>query len=110
MMYERLKEAFAARFGGRPRLLFSAPGRTELGGNHTDHQRGLVLAAAVSAETLAAVAPNGRREIRLLSEGYPLCTVGLDSLEPRPEERGCWRAILFIKLTAKKSIICQPTR
>ncbi len=94
MMYERLKEAFAARFGGRPRLLFSAPGRTELGGNHTDHQRGLVLAAAVSAETLAAVAPNGRREIRLLSEGYPLCTVGLDSLEPRPEERESSAALI----------------
>ena len=52
-------------------LTFSAPGRVELGGNHTDHQRGRVLAAAVNLDTLAAVRINGTGTIRILSEGVP---------------------------------------
>ena len=87
-MYESIKQSFTACFGRSPRYLFSAPGRTELGGNHTDHQLGRVLAGAVSVDTLAAVAPNGERLIRIQSEGYPLCTVSLDELEIRPQEFG----------------------
>ena len=87
-MYESIKQSFAACFGRAPRYLFSAPGRTELGGNHTDHQLGRVLAGAVSVDTLAAVSPNGERLIRIQSEGYPLCTVSLDELEIRPQEFG----------------------
>ena len=45
-----LDEGFAAAFGGAPERYFSAPGRTEIGGNHTDHQRGRVLAAAVNLD------------------------------------------------------------
>ena len=56
-MYETIKQQFLACFGCGPRYLFSAPGRTELGGNHTDHQLGRVLAGAVSVDTTAAVAP-----------------------------------------------------
>ena len=48
---------FSAAFGHNAESLFSAPGRTELGGNHTDHQRGRVLAAAVDLDILAAVSP-----------------------------------------------------
>ena len=55
----QLDKGFAEAFGGRPSRYFSAPGRTEIGGNHTDHQRGRVLAAAVNLDTLAAVRPNG---------------------------------------------------
>ena len=87
-MYESIKQSFAACFGRPARFLFSAPGRTELGGNHTDHQLGRVLAGAVSVDTLAAVAPNGEGVIRVQSEGYPLCTVSLDELEIRPQEFG----------------------
>ncbi len=87
-MYESIKQSFAACFGRSPCYLFSAPGRTELGGNHTDHQLGRVLAGAVSVDTLAAVAPNGERVIRIQSEGYPLCAVSLDELEIRPQEFG----------------------
>ena len=46
---------FEATFGALPDRYFSAPGRTEIGGNHTDHQRGRVLAAAVNLDTIAAV-------------------------------------------------------
>ena len=77
-----LDAGFAAAFGGEPTRYFSAPGRTEIGGNHTDHQRGRVLAAAVNLDTVAAVRPNGTDTIRMLSQGYPLCEVKLTELKP----------------------------
>lgn len=79
---QSLDAGFAAAFGGMPERYFSAPGRTEIGGNHTDHQRGRVLAAAVNLDTRAAVRVNGTGTIRILSQGYPLCTVALDQMEP----------------------------
>ena len=81
-----LNAGFAAAFGGEPTCYFSAPGRTEIGGNHTDHQRGRVLAAAVNLDTIAAVRPNGTDTIRILSKGYPLCEVNVTELEPVAEE------------------------
>ena len=77
---------FSATFGCDPTHFFSAPGRTEIGGNHTDHQRGRVLAAAVNLHTLAAVRENGTNTIRIQSEGYPLCTVDLSQLQPVESE------------------------
>ena len=77
---------FAAVFGGAPERYFSAPGRTEIGGNHTDHQRGRVLAAAVNLDTQAAVRLNGKDCIRIQSQGYPLCEVDLKVLTPQAEE------------------------
>lgn len=81
-----LDAGFQAAFGRIPERYFSAPGRTEIGGNHTDHQRGRVLAAAVNLDTRAAVRVNGTNTIRILSEGYSLCTVSLDCLTPQPSE------------------------
>ena len=77
-----LNAGFAAAFGREPTCYYSAPGRTEIGGNHTDHQRGRVLAAAVNLDTVAAVRPNGTDIIRILSKGYPLCEVNVTELEP----------------------------
>ena len=77
-----LNAGFAAAFGSEPTCYYSAPGRTEIGGNHTDHQRGRVLAAAVNLDTIAAVRPNGTDFIRILSKGYPLCEVNVTELEP----------------------------
>ena len=81
-----LDAGFRETFGTAPQRYFSAPGRTEIGGNHTDHQRGRVLAAAVNLDTLAAVRLNGTGTIRILSEGYPMSVVELSSLGPKPEE------------------------
>lgn len=81
-----LDAGFRETFGTAPQQYFSAPGRTEIGGNHTDHQRGRVLAAAVNLDTLAAVRLNGTGTIRILSEGYPMAVVELSELEPRKEE------------------------
>ncbi len=77
-----LDTGFVAAFGCMPARYFSAPGRTEIGGNHTDHQRGCVLAAAVNLDTVAAVRANGTNKIRVLSQGYPLCEVDLSLLTP----------------------------
>ncbi len=77
-----LHEGFEKAFGGAPTNYFSAPGRTELSGNHTDHQRGRVLAGAVNLDMQAAVRENGTDTIRILSQGYPLSTVSLKELEP----------------------------
>ena len=83
---QKLDAGFAAAFGGAPERYFSAPGRTEIGGNHTDHQRGRVLAAAVNLDTVAAVRVNGTDTIRILSQGYPLCQVDVKELTPRDDE------------------------
>ena len=78
----RLDSGFSTAFGGEAQRYFSAPGRTEIGGNHTDHQRGRVLAGAVNLDTVAAVRVSRTNVIRVQSKGYPLCQVDLDNLEP----------------------------
>ena len=83
---QALDAGFAAAFGGNAQRYFSAPGRTEIGGNHTDHQRGRVLAAAVNLDTVAAVRLNGTDTIRILSKGYPMSEVSLSCLEPVESE------------------------
>ena len=85
-MKAALDAGFAAAFGAAPERYFSAPGRTEIGGNHTDHQRGRVLAGAVNLDTVAAVRPNGTNMIRIQSQGYPLCLVDLTELTPKAQE------------------------
>ena len=85
---------FAKTFECLPEALFSAPGRTELGGNHTDHQHGRVLAAAVNLDILAAAAPNQSGMIRVQSEGYPLIVVDLKELTPKQGEENTSAALI----------------
>ena len=99
-MYESLKTAFRETFSREPALLVSAPGRTELSGNHTDHQHGCVLAAAVNREAVAAVAENGTMTVNLLSAGYPMCHIDLTDMVVHPEEIGKTPAL--IRGVAKK--------
>ncbi len=69
--YSRVIRRFAALVGEKAKLrFFSAPGRTEIGGNHTDHNRGQVLAAAITLDTIAAVCPTDDGVVTLYSEGY----------------------------------------
>ncbi len=77
-----------------PAALFSGPGRTEIGGNHTDHQHGRVLCASVDMDMLACAAPNQTKLIRIQSEGYPALEVSLDSLEVREEEKNTSAALV----------------
>ena len=67
--------------------LCSAPGRTEICGNHTDHQHGHVLAAAVNLDFLACVSPNGTQTVHFQSEGWPMTTVDLSDLEQQEAEK-----------------------
>ena len=81
-----LDSGFESVFGEKPERYFSAPGRTEIGGNHTDHQRGRVLAAAVNLDTVAAVRINGTNMIRICSKGYPMCEIDVNNLVPNDDE------------------------
>ena len=74
--------------------VFSAPGRTEISGNHTDHQCGCVLAAAVDLETVADVCLNGSNTIWVQSQGYPTIKVDLDDLSVREEERNTTASLI----------------
>ena len=87
-------KGFRQTFGYSAQALFSAPGRTELGGNHTDHQRGCVLAAAVDLDILAAAAVTGSGVIRVLSQGYPMTEVSLRELTPQEGEKNTSAALI----------------
>ncbi len=86
--WKKLKDRFASRYQRMPERFFSAPGRAELCGNHTDHQQGKVLAAAVELDIKAAVAPNGSGLIRIESEGFATIELSVTDLQPRKTERG----------------------
>ena len=85
---------FRQAFGYPAQALFSAPGRTELGGNHTDHQRGCVLAAAVDLDILAAATVTDSGVIRVLSQGYPMTEVSLRELTPQEGEKNTSAALI----------------
>ena len=68
-------------------MLCSAPGRTEIGGNHTDHNHGRVLAGSVNLDVIAVVAASDEARIRVQSKGYPMDTVLLDELQPVAAEQ-----------------------
>ena len=73
---------------------YSAPGRTEISGNHTDHQHGCVLAAAVNLETVADVDLVAENTITVSSEGYPSFSMELDDLQVHPEEKNTTIALV----------------
>lgn len=85
----RLADFFSSCFPGHDHFsLYSVPGRTEIGGNHTDHQHGRVLCASVDLDIIGIAAPNQEGVIRLQSEGFPkMDVIDLKQLEPVPEER-----------------------
>ena len=96
-MRQRIPELvaqFHSLFGDTEPRIWSAPGRTEIGGNHTDHQHGKVLAASVDMDMLAAAAPNGEKLVRVKSEGYEMFTLSLDTLTPVEGELGKTEALV----------------
>jgi len=85
--YLTLLDTYKKVFGADPDLaLFSAPGRTEIGGNHTDHQHGRVMAASVDMDTIAVAALTDEPVICVKSDGYPMCRVELDDLSAQADE------------------------
>lgn len=89
-----LDASFRDAYGSAPTALYSAPGRTELGGNHTDHQRGRVLTAAVTLDALAVAAVNNDGFIRVLSPRHAPNIVNITSLDAVPAERDSSTALV----------------
>ncbi|WP_308754884.1 galactokinase family protein [uncultured Anaerotruncus sp.] len=86
--YEAAVGEFEKLFGaGREVGLFSAPGRTEVGGNHTDHQQGRVLAAGVNLDVIAVAGKNDDNVIRIQSAGFPMDTIDLSDVSVRESEK-----------------------
>ena len=88
---DSFKELYKEEEGIR---LFSAPGRTEIGGNHTDHQHGCVLAGGVNLDVIAVVAPNNDGKIRIKSEGYDMDVIDIDDTDIKPDESGRASALI----------------
>ena len=93
--YTAVLDGLEKTFGSHAEAgLYSAPGRTEIGGNHTDHQHGRVLAGSVNIDMIAAAAPNDKNQLRVQSEGYDLCVIDLNDLEARKEEENTTASLL----------------
>ena len=87
--YTNLAVKFEEYFGNdRDVEVYSAPGRTEVCGNHTDHNHGCVLAASVNLDAVAVVSKNSDNIVRVKSEGYKIDAVDLAELGVMPAERG----------------------
>ncbi|MBE6911496.1 MAG: galactokinase [Ruminococcaceae bacterium] len=92
---KELLNKFCETFGnGEDIRFYSAPGRVELGGNHTDHQRGAVLAASVNLDMRAAVCKNGTDVIRVKSEGYDMVEIDLSDLSVKEEDKNTTTALI----------------
>lgn len=87
--YIKLIDNFSEIFSNdRDLRLFSAPGRTEVGGNHTDHNHGRVLAAGINLDAIAAASKNDENIVRIKSEGYPMDLIDASDLSVNERETG----------------------
>lgn len=80
--------------GTEPAAVFSAPGRTEIGGNHTDHQHGEVLAASINKDAIAVVSPRDDNMVNVLAEGFGMTNIDLNDLSLREDEKGSTPALI----------------
>ncbi len=93
--YAKLHDTFASRFGKQQVYLFSSPGRTEIGGNHTDHNHGRVLAASVNLDSIAVASRNSEDTVVLYSEGFDTSfVVDLSQLNVVQEEQETTYALI----------------
>ncbi len=93
--YNKLVDQFNSHFEADELHYFSTPGRTEIGGNHTDHNNGRVLTASINLDSIAAVSKFDEKKIELYSAGYEKSfRVNLDQLEPVPEEQGTTTSLI----------------
>ncbi|MDE7278273.1 MAG: galactokinase, partial [Oscillospiraceae bacterium] len=93
--YQKAEKAFEELFGDAANaMIFSASGRTEIGGNHTDHNRGKVLAAAVSLDVIAFVVPTDDGVITVKSEGFPQDVVDTSDLSVHNDDKNTSAALI----------------
>ena len=92
--YIKALESFEKIYGEKEVEIYSAPGRSEVGGNHTDHQYGKVLATSINLDAIAIVAPKEEEVIDLKSEGYDRIQVDLDHLDKNDVKEGSSEALI----------------
>jgi len=93
--YSKLSSLFSELFGDERHVrYFSVSGRTEIVGNHTDHQHGIAVGGSVHLDLIAAVSPRCDTIVRLISPGYPECIVDIDDLEIHTDEEGSSQALI----------------
>lgn len=87
--YEMVANGFSEKFGDKEFEFFTSPGRTEIGGNHTDHNQGKILAGSIQMDCVAAAAANGTEIIHMISETYKQdLVIDLNNLEPTNQTTG----------------------
>ncbi|MCD6598197.1 MAG: hypothetical protein J7L04_10940 [Bacteroidales bacterium] len=93
--YNTLMEDFTSKFDNRELHFFSTPGRTEIGGNHTDHNHGRVIAGSINLDSIAVAAKNQEDRISIYSEGYkePFL-IDLKNLEVDEKEKGTTTSLI----------------
>lgn len=91
---EKLYNEFCAKEGKKPEYIFSSPGRAEILGNHTDHNHGKVMVAAVSCDILCFASPTNDKSIIIYSEGYPPIKTNVYDSEIKKEEYGTSLALV----------------
>jgi len=101
--YTEVIEGFEKRFGEATVAIFSAPGRTEICGNHTDHQNGRVITAAVDLDVVAVVAMSGDDNVRMYSEGYDETVMKVTDTDINTEEYGTTKALIKGMVAASKA-------
>ncbi len=93
--YENIANKFKENFKAAELHFFSTPGRTEISGNHTDHNHGCVLAASIDLDSVAAVSKCDEYKIELISDGYEQpFYVDLNQLEPVEDESGTTTSLI----------------
>lgn len=92
--YVKAVVSYCEVFGEMPVEIYSAPGRSEVGGNHTDHQHGRVLAASVSLDAIAVAGRVDEPLVWIQSEGYKLCEIRLDELDKKTREEGTTKGLI----------------
>ncbi len=92
--YENALLTYEKHFGDTPAEIYSAPGRSEIGGNHTDHQHGKVLAASVNLDAIAIAGPIEESCVKIISDGYDLITISLSELSKDKDEEGTTKALI----------------
>ena len=101
--YERLAERFKELYGSEEMEFFTSPGRTEIVGNHTDHNGGRILAASINMDTIGAAYPSGDDVITIVSEGYKnQVVIDLNELESVPKNKGTLSLVAGMVVAAKK--------
>jgi galactokinase len=93
--YRKLEKCFEDIFKIKPEKYFSSPGRTEIGGNHTDHNHGKVIAASINLDSIAAASPNSNNKVVIYSEKYPEpFIIDLCDTKPVEEEKASTKALI----------------